>query len=173
MAKILSVFLILAVTSAYSQTKKSDNPKKTKKVEKSSSLQRKLGIGYWSNSNLSIRYWIKSDLAIDGGLGFSTGGNSSFNFTCGVPIVLKSYSALLLQIRPGFELTTTTNVGTTIDIEGRVLAEYFLPGTNRHLSISAGIGMGLRINTPTGQSTTVSFISMANQLAVLAAHFYF
>lgn len=133
-----------------------------------------LAVGYWGNANVSMRYWMNPTMGLDAGVGFDLVSNANrFCLEIGAPMVLKSFPTLLVEARPMFQLLTLQNVTTDISIGVGLLAEWFLPGTDNHLSISGGPQFGITISSPAiGAGTTTIGTSTLNLLSG-GLRFYF
>ncbi len=133
-----------------------------------------LGIGYWGNEHLSLRYWVSPTMALDAGIGFQFVSNATrFDLQLGLPILMKQYPALFIELRPGFELSSQQNVTTDITLSLSALAEWFLPGTENRLSVSGGPRFGITMSTPAIGLGTTTMGTSATGIFAGALHFYF
>ncbi len=131
-------------------------------VQKETTFKDKLALGYdLIDRNVYFRFWPNYNMGMEftGGLGFTTGNQSSFTFNAGMNIIFPMYNAgsFYLNLDPGIRLgynngrTTIAGINATQSSFNVILGcwlegEVFLTAISKDFSIGSSFGAGLIIN---------------------------
>ena len=116
-----------------------------------------IGVGYWGNQDISVRYWLTSRISADVGLGVQiNSGAHAYSAHVGANYALARFNTLLLEGRPEANIFNQLGYFGGVGLKFSLLGEWFVPGSDNHLSISAGPGIGIQFTkNASGESRTV------------------
>mgnify|MGYP001611838593 FL=1 len=133
-----------------------------------------IGVGYWGYQDVSVRYWLTSRISADIGMGLQINtGAHAYSAHFGANYALARFNTLLLEGRPEANIFNQLGYFGGFGFKFSLLGEWFVPGSDNHLSISAGPGLGIQFTkNSNGESRTV-ITSGRYGMFTGALHLYF